>query len=146
MRPVSAARLSPRPPQLHEEGRRRRGRAGLSRVAAMKIALVIEKFSPAGGAERACANLARGLLARGHEIHVFASRIEPLAGVVGHALTADSHASFASASRDALSRETFDIVQSFTRTPRQDVLRLGGGIHKEYLARTDVVYSAIGRW
>jgi UDP-glucose:(heptosyl)LPS alpha-1,3-glucosyltransferase len=112
----------------------------------VRVALVIEKFSPAGGAERACANLARGLLARGHEVHVFASRIEPFPGIVAHALAADSHASFAAASRDALAKESFDIVQGFTRTPRQDVLRLGGGIHREYLARTDVVYSALGRW
>lgn len=112
----------------------------------MRVALVIEKFSPAGGAERACANLARGLLDRGHEVHVFAGRIDPAPGVVPHALESSSHASFAEAARAALAKETFDIVQSFTRTPRQDVLRLGGGIHKEYLARTDVAYSGLGRW
>ena len=112
----------------------------------MRVALVIEKFSPAGGAERACASLARGLAARGHEVHVFASRIGPSPGIVAHALQADSHAAFAAASRAALEKESFDVIHSFTRTPRQDVLRLGGGIHKEYLARTDVAYSAVGRW
>jgi hypothetical protein len=112
----------------------------------MRIALVIEKFSPAGGAERACSYLARGLVARGHEVHVFATRIEPAPGITAHTLEADSHASFAAASREALAKEPFDVIQSFTRTPRQDVLRLGGGIHQEYLARTDVVYSALGRW
>jgi UDP-glucose:(heptosyl)LPS alpha-1,3-glucosyltransferase len=112
----------------------------------MRIALVIEKFSPAGGAERACSYLARGLVARGHDVHVFATRIDPAPGITAHALEADSHASFAAASRRALEKESFDVVQSFTRTPRQDVLRLGGGIHREYLARTDAAYSPLGRW
>ena len=37
-----------------------------------------------------------------------------------------------------LQKESFHVIQSFTRTSLQDVLRLGGGIHREYLARTDV--------
>jgi len=115
----------------------------------MKVALVIEKFSPAGGAERACGNLARGLLARGHEVHVFAREIAALQGIHEHRVRGEGmfrHQSFAYQSRAAVEKESFNIVQSFTRTYKQDVLRLGGGIHKEYLARTDVAYSAFGRW
>ncbi|HYE99929.1 MAG TPA: glycosyltransferase family 4 protein [Planctomycetota bacterium] len=115
----------------------------------MKVALVIRKFSPAGGAEKACAHLARGLLARGHEVHVFAESIAPMPGVVPHPVPAEGvfqHQSFAHQSRRLLEKESFDVVQSFTRTARQDVLRLGGGIHREYLAQTDRAYSALGRW
>ncbi len=114
----------------------------------MRIALVIERFSPAGGAERACANLARGLSGRGHEVHVFAREIEPMPGVVPHPVAAGGlfrRRAFAGESRRLIGRERFDVVHSFTRTPRQDVLRLGGGIHREYLAQTDSEYSALGR-
>jgi UDP-glucose:(heptosyl)LPS alpha-1,3-glucosyltransferase len=114
----------------------------------VRVALVIERFSPSGGAERACANLARGLAGRGHEVHVFAREIEPAPGVVPHPVAAGGlfpHRAFAGESRRLLAAERFDIVHSFTRTPQQDVLRLGGGIHREYLAQTDSEYSALGR-
>jgi UDP-glucose:(heptosyl)LPS alpha-1,3-glucosyltransferase len=114
----------------------------------VKVALVIEKFSPAGGAERQCAHLARGLIARGHEVHVFARQIADMAGVAGHPVAAEGffpHTAFAARSRKLLEKERFDIVHSFTRTSCQDILRLGGGTHLEYLRQTDPVYSALGR-
>jgi UDP-glucose:(heptosyl)LPS alpha-1,3-glucosyltransferase len=115
----------------------------------MRIALVIEKFAPAGGVEKACAGLARGLLARGHEVHVFAAAIVPLPGVVPHPVPPDGllrHQSFPANVRRLLEKESFDVVQSFSRTSFQDVLRLGGGVHREYLAKTDRAYSRFGRW
>ncbi len=115
----------------------------------MKVALVIRRFAAGGGAERACAGLARGLLSRGHEVHVFANAVDPLPGVVPHPVPMGGllpHASFAANSRRLLDAERFDVIHSFTRTPFQDILRLGGGIHREYLARTDAVRSAAGRW
>lgn len=114
----------------------------------MRIALLIRNFSPAGGAERACALLARALLARGHEVHVFAHRIEPLPGVVPHRVPPEGvfrQTCFADRVRKLLEKERFDVVHSFTRTACQDVLRLGGGVHREYLARTDPAYSPLGR-
>ena len=41
--------------------------------------------------------------------------------------------------------EKFDIIHSFTHTDYQDILRLGGGTHKEYLFRTDPAYCFFGR-
>lgn len=114
----------------------------------MRVALVIQKFSPAGGAERACANLARGLVARGHEVHVFAHRIDPLPGVVPHRVPPEGvfrHTCFADRSRRMLEKERFDVIHSFTRTSYQDILRAGGGTHREYLDRTDAAYSPLGR-
>ena len=114
----------------------------------MRIALVIEKFSAAGGAERACASLAKGLLQRGHEVHVFARQVDPMPGLVPHPVDAPGvhhHAAFAERSRALIEKERFDVVHSFTRTSRQDVLRLGGGVHQEYLHRTDVAYSFLGK-
>lgn len=115
----------------------------------MRVALVIHKFSPAGGAERACAALARGLRSRGHEVHVFARQIARGSDVVPHPVPPDGffrQQCFADRVRALLRREPFDIVHSFTRTSSQDILRLGGGVHREFLARTDPLYSPLGRW
>ena len=115
----------------------------------MKIALVIEKFAPAGGVEKACAGLAKGLLARGHEVHVFASEIVPLPGIQAHPVPPEGlfrHQSFAMNARRLLEKDRFDVVQSFSRTSFQDVLRLGGGVHRAYLEATDRAYSTFGRW
>ena len=40
----------------------------------MKIALVRYKYTPYGGAERYMARLIDGLVAAGHEVHVFAAQ------------------------------------------------------------------------
>jgi UDP-glucose:(heptosyl)LPS alpha-1,3-glucosyltransferase len=111
----------------------------------VKVALVIEKFSPAGGAERQCAYMARGLLSRGHEVHVFAREIAATPGVTAHEVPA-ARPGFAEAVRAMLQRESFDLIHSYTRTDYQDILRLGGGTHREYLIRTDPVYSPLARW
>ena len=115
----------------------------------MKIALVIRRFVPIGGAERACANLAKGLLARGHEVHVLSQKVQPIPGITPRQVPPDgftASSGFDANCRKILDKEPFDIVHSFTRTTRQDILRLGGGIHKEFLLRTDPTYSAIGRF
>lgn len=115
----------------------------------MRIALVIEKFSPAGGAERACGTLARALLAAGHEVHVFATSIAPMPGLVPHPVQPEGlfdHQSFSNNVRRLLEKDGFDVVHSFSRTATQDVLRLGGGTHREYLNQTDRAYSAWGRF
>jgi len=114
----------------------------------VKVALVIGKFSPAGGAERQCAYMARGLLARGHEVHVFARQIAQTPGITPHPVPAEGifmNQTFAAQVRALLVKETFDIVYSYTRTHTQDILRLGGGTHKEYLIRTDPAYSPLAR-
>jgi UDP-glucose:(heptosyl)LPS alpha-1,3-glucosyltransferase len=114
----------------------------------VKVALVIEKFSPAGGAERQCVNFARFLVAKGHEVHVFARHIQPGLGYTAHPVPAEGlfrHQTFDMQSRKLLEKETFDVIQSYTRTSYQDILRLGGGTHREYLNRTDAAYSPLGR-
>jgi UDP-glucose:(heptosyl)LPS alpha-1,3-glucosyltransferase len=114
----------------------------------VKIALVIEKFSPAGGAERQCAYMARGLLSRGHEVHVFARQIANTPDLIPHLVPIDGifrPPTFSRQVRKLLEAESFDIIYSYTRTQFQDVLRLGGGTHKEYLIRTDPAYPPLAR-
>jgi len=114
----------------------------------VNVALVIEKFSPAGGAERQCAYMARGLASRGHQVHVFARQIAPTPGIVPHPVPSGGilgNGTFSSQVRTLLERERFDIIYSYTRTELQDILRLGGGTHREYLIRTDPAYGPLAR-
>jgi len=114
----------------------------------MKVALVIEKFRPAGGAERQCAYLAKELLQRGHEVHVYARQIAETSGIHPHKVPPEGifmSQTFAAQVRKMLMPEKFDIIHSFTHTDYQDILRLGGGTHREYLLRTDPAYSFFER-
>jgi len=122
----------------------------------VRIALVIYTYSESrGGAERVCAYLARGLLARGHEVHLLARRFHrgtaPPAAVcreipTNEAISAWKHFAFAANLRHLLRTERFDLVQSFSRTYSQDVLRLGGGTHREYLRCMEPERTLVGRW
>jgi UDP-glucose:(heptosyl)LPS alpha-1,3-glucosyltransferase len=115
----------------------------------MKIALVIFHYGEGrGGAERAAANLARGLAARGHEIHVFSHGFDG-GEVKWHPVQAGGlfkYGSFARNVERELAGQSFDIVQSFSRIHRCDVYRVGGGVHREYLKRVESNRSALGRW
>jgi UDP-glucose:(heptosyl)LPS alpha-1,3-glucosyltransferase len=62
------------------------------------------------------------------------------------ALGTSDHDGFARATKAALKDSPFDLVHSFARTVSQDLLRLGGGVHAEYLRRMEVARSALGRW
>ena len=112
----------------------------------MNIALIIEAFGTLGGAERMAGYVADGLLKRGHEVHVYAGRFDGAAGVVEHRVTAkglNRHVAFARGVRKSMRKH--DVVYSFTRTVTQDILRLGGGIHAEYLKRMEAARSVVGR-
>ncbi|MEW6486601.1 MAG: glycosyltransferase family 4 protein [Thermodesulfobacteriota bacterium] len=108
----------------------------------MKLALVQPKFDRSGGAERYAWNLARGLAARGHEVHLFARRAEDLPGAVrwhpvpalplGRALKTWT---FGEAAGRRVGRHRFDVVQGFGKTTFQTVHRAGGGVHRAYLER-----------
>lgn len=110
----------------------------------MKVALVNYRWSAtAGGVERYVYDLAHGLLARGHEVHVYCHRRDPDAPAALRfhdvpclsfysALRTWSFARNAAAAlrRD---RDAFDVVHGFGRTLEQDIYRCGGGCHRAYL-------------
>lgn len=111
----------------------------------MKIALVIPHFAAegAGGPGRNAADLARGLAERGHEVHILAHRFEsddarlrwhPVP-IIGLRLLRPW--SFARNALAVQRRESFDIVHAFTRVFECDVCFVGGGVHREYLARVN---------
>lgn len=112
----------------------------------MNIALIIESFGTIGGAERMAGYLADGMVRRGHEVHVYAAKIEGGPAVVPHRISAkglNRHVAFSNGVRRAMQKH--DVVYSFTRTVSQDILRLGGGIHAEYLRRMEPARSFVGR-
>jgi len=112
----------------------------------MKIALVLYRYSEAGGGvEGYVARLAHGLRGRGHEIHLFSHRFEPgpPAAFTCHRVPTSTIYSalrvrtFARNSARMLEAATsFDLIHGFGQTYHNDVLRVGGGCHWEYLRHT----------
>lgn len=106
----------------------------------MRLALMHRRLA-GGGTEGDLRRLAGGLAARGHEVHVFCARRDPAPAGVAVRLVPVLRAgrvvrllSFALAAPRAVARERWDVVVGFGRTPRQDVVRVGGGTHQRYLA------------
>jgi UDP-glucose:(heptosyl)LPS alpha-1,3-glucosyltransferase len=106
----------------------------------MRIAFMHRSLS-GGGTEADLRRMAGGLAARGHVVHVFAAaRGEAPDGVVVHRVPTlratrwTRLVSFALGAPVAVARERWDVVLGFGRTPRQDVVRVGGGTHRSYLA------------
>lgn len=123
----------------------------------MKVALVNYRFSPtAGGVERYVYDLSNGLLARGHEVHVYAHRRDPGARpeIRFHAVPCVTFYSalrtwtFARHAAEIVRRErdAYDVVHGFGRTLEQDIYRCGGGCHLEYLRATEpAMQTSLGR-
>jgi UDP-glucose:(heptosyl)LPS alpha-1,3-glucosyltransferase len=106
----------------------------------MRIAFMHRSLA-GGGTEGDLRRMASGLAARGHAMHVFvASPEEVPPGVTARrvpVVRAGRWArllSFALAAPRLVARERWDVVVGFGRTPRQDVVRVGGGTHRSYLA------------
>jgi UDP-glucose:(heptosyl)LPS alpha-1,3-glucosyltransferase len=122
----------------------------------MRIALIIERFDPAGGGVEATAwQVAQGLAKAGEEIHVFARRVDPPreprsaaeAEIQLHQLASPGGwqplrvIGFSRAAARAAARGSFDVVHSFSRTRHQDLYRAGGGSHADYMERA---YAGLG--
>jgi UDP-glucose:(heptosyl)LPS alpha-1,3-glucosyltransferase len=106
----------------------------------MRIAFMHRSLA-GGGTEGDLRRMAAGLAARGHVVHVFAAASGPAPGGVRvrrvpvvRAGRWARLASFALAAPRLVARERWDVVVGFGRTPRQDVVRVGGGTHRSYLA------------
>ncbi|MBI4042262.1 MAG: glycosyltransferase family 4 protein [Deltaproteobacteria bacterium] len=119
----------------------------------MKVVLLARKFDPFGGAERYISHLASSLVSMGHSVSIMAG--EWPAGDLSGSLSLQgveiiripfaqwdsisAVTSFAISSARAVKELRLsgkvDIVQSFERTIRQDVVRIGHGCHREWLHR-----------
>jgi UDP-glucose:(heptosyl)LPS alpha-1,3-glucosyltransferase len=109
----------------------------------MKVALIRQRFTRYGGAERYVGRLAEELILRGIEVHILARRWDSDDSVDLHFHKIKSSGgptfirqpSFARHVARVVGRESFDLVHSFDRTYSQDVYRAGDGCHIEFLER-----------
>lgn len=109
----------------------------------MKIALAHKRLDLAGGTERDFYRTAEGLRDLGHEVHLFCSEfgVSPPEGTLAHrvpilALGRTARLlSFAFFAPKVILRFKCDVVISFGRMIRQDILRSGGGSHRVFLQK-----------
>jgi UDP-glucose:(heptosyl)LPS alpha-1,3-glucosyltransferase len=108
----------------------------------MKIALVRREFRlRRGGAERYGLMLANGLLEAGHEVHLFAARVDPTLppGLVHHPVPSIEFWSplrrwmFYRTTTRRIAPGDFDIVQALEPYAPHDVYQAGDGFHRFWL-------------
>ena len=105
----------------------------------MKLAIVRQRYSPYGGAERIISRALPYVEKKGAEVTLItrsaegwgARRVLRVDPFYAGSLWRDW--SFARAARDAWRREGFDLVQSHERIPGCDVYRAGDGVHRRWL-------------
>ena len=117
----------------------------------LKLALVRQRYSPYGGAERFIARALPALERAGAEVTLISRsgegwgarrllRVDPF-----HVGNLWRDWSFARAARTAWRRESFDIVQSHERIPGCDIYRAGDGVHRRWLELRQCTASVLER-
>jgi UDP-glucose:(heptosyl)LPS alpha-1,3-glucosyltransferase len=106
----------------------------------VKLLLIARPFVFHGGIESATAGLVAALARHGHSVHLLSPGPQPaVSGVVTRRLAlppmpaAARALALVAATRLAVRRASWDIVQSHERTLCQDVYRAGEGCHRAYL-------------
>ena len=120
----------------------------------MKVALAHKRLDLHGGTERDLFKTAEGLRDLGHEVHLFCSEysVPPPAGVTAHRIPVLRFGrtarlwSFAFAAPKIIERTGCDVVISFGRMIKQDILRCGGGTHRGFLRRLGAEGGAVRRF
>ena len=124
----------------------------------MKIALMVFQFiKEKGGVESYVFNLSKHLLDRGNEVHIFAYRFgqDQNRHLVFHhvpSITFWSPLKYWTFAINApkIVKKTgiqFDIIHGFTQTLFQDIYRVGGGCHWDYMMHTyPLMRSLFGRF
>lgn len=121
----------------------------------MKIALVVYQFiKEKGGVESYVWNASRRLLDYGYEVHVFAHRFRQDQGLFFHYVPACTFWSplrywtFAVNAPKMIKKSgiAFDLIHGFTQTLSQDIYRVGGGCHWDYMMHTyPLMQSGLGK-
>lgn len=105
----------------------------------MKIALVRQRYTPFGGAERFVARALESLAAQGIEVEIIARRWAATAGVSGRRVDPFYLGrtwrdwSFARAVQRIIAAGEYDLVQSHERIPGCHIYRAGDGVHATWL-------------
>lgn len=119
----------------------------------MKIALIRQKYTPFGGAERYMERLIGGLVAEGHEVHVLAAVWDNGgdASITVHPVPIRrkpgwlKSLTFSLGCQRIIERENFDVVFSLERTLRQDIYRAGDGCHRVWLRQKQLGKGLLSR-
>ena len=121
----------------------------------MKIALVRQRYTAYGGAERFVARAIQALQGRGAEITLVTRQWAEAKHGEGHdqLLVCDPFYlgslwrdwGFSRSVCDALSQRHFDLVQSHERIACCDIYRAGDGVHREWLEQRRRVLGFFGR-
>lgn len=105
-----------------------------------RLAIVRQKYNPAGGAERFVSRALAALSEQGDlEVSLIARKWEQLSGVTAIAVNPFYLGSvwrdwgFACLARRVWRREKFDLVQSHERIAGCDIYRAGDGVHRHWL-------------
>ena len=117
----------------------------------MKIALIRQRYTPFGGAERFVANAVQALRAEGASLTVVTRQWE--SGSEGESLICNPPYlgslwrdwSFARCVCDTLQKHSFDLVQSHERIACCDIYRAGDGVHREWLKQRRRVLGPLGK-
>lgn len=117
----------------------------------MKIALIRQRYTPFGGAERFVANAVQALRAQGASLTVITRQWD--SGSAGEALICNPFYlgslwrdwSFARCVCKMLQKQAFDLVQSHERIACCDIYRAGDGVHREWLKQRRRTLGPLGR-
>ncbi len=117
----------------------------------MKIALIRQRYTPFGGAERFVANAVQALQAEGASLTVVTRQWE--SGGAGESLICNPPYlgslwrdwSFSRCVCGTLKKHSFDLVQSHERIPCCDIYRAGDGVHREWLKQRSRVLGPFGK-
>ncbi len=110
----------------------------------LKIALVRRKYSAFGGAERYLEDLSIHLSRAGHEVHIFSTRWpspKDISSIIIHSVPMVRGQgllellTFYRNVNQALSKDSFDIIQSSEKTNFQDLYHGDDGCHRQWLAQ-----------
>ncbi len=107
----------------------------------VKIALIRQKYTASGGAERFVSRALQALQQhRQLQVHLIARRWQQLEGITAHKIdpfyigSLWRDASFARAATRFWEQESFDLIQSHERIPGAHIYRAGDGVHARWLA------------
>lgn len=117
----------------------------------MKIALIRQRYTAFGGAERFVSRAIQALQAQGAQVTIVTRRWE--AGGALSTLQCDPFylgnlwrdRGFSRGVCRLLARQNFDLVQSHERIPCCDIYRAGDGVHREWLQQRRRVLGPWGR-
>ncbi|WP_009207378.1 glycosyltransferase family 4 protein [Sulfuricella denitrificans] len=138
----------------HQRSRSAGGRAQPTVARArklLKIALVRQRYTPFGGAERFVANAVRALRAEGASLTIVTRRWpggEEFAPLICNPFYLGSlwrDWSFARCVCSSLKNQNFDLVQSHERISCCDIYRAGDGVHREWLTQRRRVLGPLSR-